>query len=96
MRVELSLMRSDAEENEFLFNELKKQQDEIERSFGKELNWNRLEGRKASRIQLSKPVEGYNRDNWPEMIEWLVSKMTLFEKALRQPLSGAASKLKVL
>ena len=96
VRVELSLMRSDAEENEFLFNELKNQQDEIEKSFGKELNWNRLEGRKASRIQLSNPVEGYNRDNWPEMIEWLVSNMTLFEKALREPLSEAASRLKIL
>ena len=94
VRVELSLMSSNAEENEFLFKELKNRQDEIESSLGKELNWNLLEGRKASRIQLSKLFDGYNRDNWPEMIEWLVSNMTLFEKALRQPLSEAASKLK--
>ena len=96
VRVELSIMRSDAEENEFLFKELQNRQDEIESIIGKELNWRRKEGVKARRIQLSKPFDGYNRDNWPEMIEWLVSNMTLFEKALRQPLSGAASKLKAV
>lgn len=96
IRVELSLMRSKAEENKFLFNELKDQQNEIERSFGKKLIWNQVEGRKASRIQFRKPFDSDNRDNWPEMIEWLVSNMTLFEKALRQPLAEADSKLKVL
>ena len=96
IRVELSLMRSNAEENDFLFSELKNQQDEIEGSFGKKLIWNHIEGRKASRIQFRKPFDGDNRDNWPEMIEWLVLNMTSFEKALRQPLSEAASKLKVL
>ena len=96
VRVELSIMRSDAEENEFLFKELQNRQDEIESNLGKELNWRRKEGVKARRIQLSKPFDGYNRDNWPEMIEWLVSNMTLFEKALRQPLLEANSKLKRL
>ena len=96
IRVELSLMRSNAEENKFLFNQLKNQQDEIERIFGKKLIWNQVEGRKASRIQFRKPFDSDNRDNWPEMIEWLVSNMTLFEKALRQPLAEADSKLKVL
>lgn len=94
IRVELSLMRSNAEENDFLFNELKKQQDKIEESFGKNLVWNHIEDRKASRIQFRKPFDGDNRDNWPKMIEWLVSNMTLFEKALRQPLAEADSKLK--
>lgn len=94
IRVELSLMSSNAEKNDFLFSELRNQQDEIEGSFGKKLIWNHLEGRKASRIQFRKSFDGYNRDNWPEMIEWLISNMTLFEKALRQPLSEAASKLK--
>ena len=94
IRVELSLMRSKAEENDFLFRELKKQQDKIEGSFGKNLIWNQIEGRKASRIQFSRPFDGNNRDNWPEMIKWLVSNMTSFEKVLRQPLSEVASKLK--
>lgn len=95
IRVELSLMRSNAKENDFLFSELKDQQDKIEESFGKKLIWNHVEGRKASRIQFRKPFDGDNRDNWPEMIKWLVSNMPLFEKALRQPLAEAASKLKV-
>ena len=94
VRVELWLGRSNAKENKFLFNELKGQQNEIEGKFGKELEWLLLEGKKSSRIQLSRPFEGYNRDNWPEMIRWLVSNMSSLEKALKQPLEKAASKLR--
>lgn len=94
VRVELWLFRSNAKENKFLFNELKNRQAEIESNFGRELEWLFLEDKKSSRIQLSTPFEGHNKDNWPEMIEWLVSNMTSFEKALRQPLAEAASKLK--
>ena len=94
VRVELWLFRSNAKENKFLFNELKSQQNEIESKFGKELEWLPLEGKKSSRIQLSRPFEGNNRDNWPEMIKWLVSNMSSLEKALKQPLKKAASKLK--
>ena len=94
VRVELWLARSNAKENKFLFNELKSQQNEIESKFGKELEWLLLEGKKSSRIQLSRPFEGNNRDNWPEMIKWLVSNMSSLEKALKQPLEKAASKLR--
>ena len=94
VRVELSLSGGNAKENKFLFDELKNRQAEIESNFGQEFEWLLLEGKKSSRIQLSKSFEGHNRDNWPEMIEWLVSNMTLFEKALKQPLSEAAFKVK--
>lgn len=95
VRIELLLSCSDAKENKFLFNELKNQQAEVESNFGQELEWLLLEDKKSSRIQFRKPFDSDNRDNWPEMIEWLVSKMTLLEKALRQPLAEAGSKLKV-
>lgn len=93
IRVELWLADGDAERNKVLFDKLEKQKDEIERSFGKALFWKRLEGKKASIIQFSEPFDGDNKDRWPDMIKWLVSKMTLFEKALRGPLSEAASRL---
>lgn len=100
IRVELYLGRRDIEENKFLFSELQKQKEKIEKSFGEELVWNEMEGNKASRIQFRKsfdePFDCHNQENWPEMIEWLISKMTLLEKALKKPLSEAASKLKVL
>lgn len=69
---------------------------EVESNFGQELEWLLLEDKKSSRIQFRKPFDSDNRDNWPEIIEWLVSNMTLLEKALRQPLAEAGSKLKVL
>ena len=92
IRVELYLGDADREKNKFLFNKLEKQKKEIEGSFGKPLTWERLEEKKASRIKFSKSFDDTNRDNWQDMIEWLVSKMTLFERALREPLSEAASK----
>ena len=96
IRVELYLGRRDIAENKFLFNELEKRKEEIEKNFGGKLIWNHKEDRKASLIQFGKPFDGYNQENWPQMIEWLISNMTLLEKALKKPLSDAASKLKVL
>ena len=88
IRVELWL-DGDAEKNKFLFDELEMKKDEIESCFDGKLVWERLEKKKASRIHFSKPVDGSNRDNWPEMIDWFVSEMTLFEEALKGPLSEA-------
>ena len=96
MRVELYLGRRDIVENKFLFNELEKRKEKIEKNFGEKLIWNHKEDRKASLIQFGKPFDCHNQENWPEMIEWLISKMNLLEKALKKPLSEAASKLKVL
>ncbi len=93
IRIELSL-ENDREKNKFLFGELEKKKEEIEKIFGGKLVWDRLEQKKSSRIYYRKPFDSGNHDEWPAMIEWLVSKMTLFEKALRKPLSDAAKLLR--
>lgn len=95
IRVELYLGRRYIAENKFLFDELEKQKEEIEKNFGEKLIWNQKEDRKASLIQFRKPFDCYNQENWPEMIEWLISKMTLLEKVLKEPLAEAASTLKI-
>jgi len=56
--------------------------------------WLRLDEKKSSRIQLSKEFDGYNKDNWPEMIKWLVSNMTQLQKSFKQPLHSASLRLK--
>lgn len=45
---------------------------------------------KACRILYAKPVDGYDKANWPEMIQWLVKHMILLEQAL----SGSLEKIK--
>ena len=93
-RVELSLSRSQTVENKFIFDFLSRNKGAIEGNFGHELEWLRLDNKKASRVQFKKEFEGYNKDNWPEIIEWLVNHMICLEKALKKPLQQVNSELK--
>lgn len=94
VRVELSMHRPVAAENQFVFDALEAQKQQIEASFGAELKWQPLPTKKACRIQYAKPVDGYDEKNWPEMISWLVEHMERLEKALREPLQQLNKDLK--
>ena len=94
LRVELWLSKADAEKNTFLFEHLKSQKDSIHKAFGAELDWQDLPGKKSCRVQYSLPVDGFNRDRWPEWIDWHFTNMTKLEKALKTPLQKADEALK--
>lgn len=94
MRVGLSLQNSQAEANRFVFDHLQAQQSAIESAFGNALVWLPLPEKKACRIQLEQAVDGYNKANWPAMIEWLVVHMTQLEQALSGPLDKVRQALK--
>ncbi|WP_025795548.1 DUF4268 domain-containing protein [Vibrio parahaemolyticus] len=85
-RVEFSMSRPEMVENKFIFDHLLERKAEIESSFGAELEWLRLDDKKASRIQYKKNFEGYDRENWPEIIEWMVKHMAMLEGAFKQAL----------
>ncbi|MFH4456201.1 DUF4268 domain-containing protein [Vibrio alginolyticus] len=93
-RVQIEMTRSESEENKFLFDYLYEQKDEIEAAFGSSLDWLRLDDKKASRVQFRKDFDGYNREQWQEIINWLIQHMILLEKAFRAPLQQASEKLK--
>lgn len=86
-RVELSLQRSDTQENKWLFDQLYAMKDEVEETFGAELDWKRMDDKKSSRIQYAQPFDGFNKESWPEMIDWLAAHMTRLEAALSGPLN---------
>jgi len=94
IRVGLSLQNSQAEANSFVFDRLEEQKAEVEASFGHALDWLPLPNKKACRIQYTKAVDGYDKTNWPDMINWLVKHMTLLEAALREPLKSINQQLK--
>lgn len=94
IRVELSLQRSNAEENRFLFDELESQKGNIEQAFGDDLNWLELPERKACRIQYAKAVDGYNEQNWPAMTDWLTEQIIRLQAVMQDPLQKAGEKLK--
>lgn len=96
IRVEFSMQRSQAEANQLVFDRLLAQKQQIETAFAAELDWLPLPGRKACRIQFAKPVDGYNKDHWPEMIKWLVEHMTRLDHALHTHLEKIRPELRSL
>ncbi|MDR5904802.1 DUF4268 domain-containing protein [Franzmannia qiaohouensis] len=95
IRVGLSLQNSQAEANQFVFDRLNASREEIEEAFGDSLDWLPLPNKKACRIQYAKPVDGYDKANWPGMIQWMVQHMTRLESALREPLKAINQQLKL-
>ena len=93
-RVEISIARASTKENKFIFDRLYDRKAEIEEAFGAELQWERLDNRKACRIKYSHPFESYNSEHWPEIIDWLIEHMIRLEKAFRSPLSEINEELK--
>lgn len=89
VRVELWVARPNTEINKAIFDTLAVNKSQLDSKFGAEMEWLRLDDKKSSRIQFSQPFDGFNTDNWPAMIMWLVDHMTRFEKTMRQPLADA-------
>ncbi len=94
IRVDLWLARTNQQENKQLYRYLNNEKVTIEAGFGQPLEWLELPNKKSSRIQFSREVDGYNKENWPDMIDWLVEHMIRLEKALKKPLAEAAKELK--
>lgn len=93
VRVELYLQRSEAENKRF-FDRLKQESQGIESRFGQQLEWQRMDGSKGCRICHSHSFSGFERENWPEMIDWLCEHIVKLEKAFSEPLSRVSQDLK--
>ncbi|HBB5138924.1 TPA: DUF4268 domain-containing protein [Escherichia coli] len=94
LRVELCISRGVTEENKYLFDLLSQSKQDIEHTFGAELEWMRLDEKKSCRIQFSTKADGFNKDTWPQAVAWHLEQMTKLEKALKGPLQKAAEAMK--
>lgn len=83
VRVELYICSSDATTNKAIFNQFHERKASIEGVFGHELQWQRLDDKKACRVKFGKAVDGYNEENWEMMSDWLVEHFPKLEKAFR-------------
>ena len=94
-RSELYISRGNAEENKFIFDSLKQKQEQIEADFGGDLTWERMDTKKSSRIKYEKDdVNCYDKEDWDEMMIFMVDGMVRMEKALVNPLRTINMKLK--
>lgn len=84
-KVELYIDRGKDSENENkqIFDDLHKNKNEIEKSFGDKLSWERLEGKRACRIAKLITAGGYRDENkWDEVIDHMIEEMIKLEKTL--------------
>lgn len=84
-KVELYIDRGkdSKEENQKIFEDLKMNKDEIEKIFGDNLSWEKLEENRSCRISKKFKKGGYkDEDNWHEIHEELINAMINLEKAL--------------
>ena len=93
-RVELNLARAEAGENKWIYDRLERKRREIEERFGAELQWQRLDDKKSSRISHAKPFDGFDDENWPARIEWLCQHIVKLEEAFSEPLASLNQRLR--
>ena len=89
LRCEAYIYTGDKESTAELYEALKSRCHEIETAFGEELEWSRLEGRKASRISsyFPEPIGFEEEDRWPEAREWAVLALGRLRSAVEPVLN---------
>lgn len=73
------------EEKKSIFEQLKSNQLAVEKTFGGPLSWERLDGKRACRIQFMQTGGGYRspEERWPELQDGIIRHMVRLEQALR-------------
>ena len=84
-RVELYIDRGEnsKDENEEIFQQIKKHDRKIEEKFGGKLIWESLPERRACRIKTEIGGNIKDKAQWDNMIEWMTKTMVKFEKVMK-------------
>jgi hypothetical protein len=87
--VELYIDTGDQNRNKQIFDKLHSQKTQIEQNFGDQLDWQRLNGKRACRIakKTSKDKGLLNEEEWPSIQDAMIDAIIRLENALREPIS---------
>ena len=94
-RAELYIDRGNKDQNQDIFDKLFSQKDTIEQEFVGNLVWERLEDKRACRIKAETPSNVFEKENWPEMIEFMCDSMLQLEKVFKKPIKKIGASLKL-
>jgi hypothetical protein len=93
-RTELYIDRGEKDENKGIFDELISQKEAIENTFGGPLTWERLDGKRASRIKTETAGTIFDDTQWPMLIEFMTNAMVRMESGLKEPLARIQQRLR--
>ena len=86
-RVELYIDRNDGDENKSIFDTLYERKEDIEKTFGGPLEWQRLDDRRASRIYH--PISaGLLQEDWAKTHADMIDAMKRLQKTLQPELNN--------
>ena len=80
-------------ENKQIFDKIHSCKEQIGSKFGYELDWQRLDDGKGSRIAYYlRDVSVFNEEDWDKMIEFMTGNMVNFEKSIKHVLPSVLGK----
>jgi len=86
-RSEITINRGNKEENKELFDILFSKKEQIEKDFGSELTWERMDDNVTCRIKYQHDgVSYFEEDDWQTMNEFLVDSAVRMENAFKEPI----------
>lgn len=87
--IELVISRGSQKENKEIFDELYSHKEEIERDFGEQITWRRLDSKISSSLQVKYLIgDLYQSERWDELQEKMIDGMVRFEKALKKHIAN--------
>lgn len=83
-QVELYISSGDSEENKRIFDRLYESKVQVEQIFGAELDWQRLDEKRTSKIRYLLPGLGLqDEEKWPQLQDIMIEAMIRLNKALQ-------------
>ena len=92
-RVELYIDKGEKDVNEFIFQQLFDKKEDIEKTFSGDLQWEKLEEKRACRIKSEIKLNVFEKENWDKMISFMTEQMIEIEGVFKGQLSEVKNKL---
>ena len=93
VRVSLTIARPVEEENKWFFDRLRENEAEYSDMVGPSLEWHRMDDKKMCWIAIRAPFQGFSKENWPDMIAWLVDHYRKMDDAFSDPVRSLAARM---